>query len=145
MDWAFTFQAAMRNVFWGLIRTPPADSATPKGDRGARVKSNQLADRRAGTEAWPAKYVAGERFTMGDIPIGCRGAALDALPDRGGPTAQRRGLVRAAAASARLPPRTSTSRCREEDRAVTGAASGIGLACAESPGEGRLHAWFSPT
>ncbi len=23
MDWAFTFQGAMRNVFWGLIRTPP--------------------------------------------------------------------------------------------------------------------------
>ncbi len=23
MDFAFTFQGAMRNVFWGLIRTPP--------------------------------------------------------------------------------------------------------------------------
>ena len=23
MDWAFSFQSAMRNVFWGLIRTPP--------------------------------------------------------------------------------------------------------------------------
>ena len=69
MDWAFTFQSAMRNVFWGLIRTPPE-----KRDAGAieegRKKSIALLPILEQTLA-RQPYVAGREFTMGDIPIGC--------------------------------------------------------------------------
>jgi glutathione S-transferase len=69
MDWAFTFQSAMRNVFWGLIRTP-AEKRDLKAIEEGRKKSTELLaipesvlSRRA--------YVAGASFTMGDIPLGC--------------------------------------------------------------------------
>jgi len=69
MDWAFAFQSAMRNVFWGLIRTPPE-----KRDAGAieegRKKSIALLPILEQTLA-RQPYVAGREFTMGDIPIGC--------------------------------------------------------------------------
>jgi glutathione S-transferase len=69
MDWAFTFQNAMRNVFWGLIRTPPEkrdlkaiEEGTKKSHDLAALLDRALADK---------PYVAGQAFTMGDIPIGC--------------------------------------------------------------------------
>jgi len=69
MDWAFTFQGAMRNVFWGLIRTPPEKRDAKAIDEGRNktiallpVLDKTLTDR---------PYVAGKAFTMGDIPIGC--------------------------------------------------------------------------
>jgi len=68
MDWAFTFQGAMRNVFWGLIRTPPEKRDLKAIEEGAK-KSAELAgmlDRALAGRA----YVAGDAFTMGDIPIG---------------------------------------------------------------------------
>jgi glutathione S-transferase len=68
MDWAFSFQNAMRNVFWGLIRTPPEkrdakaiEEGTKKSHELAALLDRALADR---------PYVAGQAFTMGDIPIG---------------------------------------------------------------------------
>ena len=68
MDWAFTFQNAMRNVFWGLIRTPPEkrdlkaiEEGTQKSHELAAMLDKVLADR---------AFVAGAAFTMGDIPIG---------------------------------------------------------------------------
>jgi glutathione S-transferase len=68
MDWAFTFQSAMRSVFWGLIRTPPEkrdlkaiEEGTQKSHELAALLDKVLADR---------AYVAGAAFTMGDIPIG---------------------------------------------------------------------------
>jgi len=39
MDWAFTFQNAMRNVFWGLIRTPPEKRDAKAIEEGVK-KSN---------------------------------------------------------------------------------------------------------
>jgi glutathione S-transferase len=69
MDWAFTFQGAMRNVFWGLIRTPP-EKRDPKAIEEGRKKSIELL-------AIPESilstqnYLAGRAFTMGDIPFGC--------------------------------------------------------------------------
>jgi glutathione S-transferase len=69
MDWAFTFQSAMRNVFWGLIRTPP-EKRDPKAiDEGCQ-RSAQLVAMLDGVLAHKP-YVAGSAFTMGDIPIGC--------------------------------------------------------------------------
>jgi glutathione S-transferase len=68
----------MRVVFWGLVRTPPdkrdmaaiKKAAEDAGNLFGRLDA-LLADRR---------YVAGQHFTMGDIPVGCfvhRWYALD--------------------------------------------------------------------
>ena len=69
MDWAFTFLNAFRPVFWGLVRTPPEkrdmaaiEEARKKCAELAGVLDSGLAGRR---------YVAGDAFTMGDIPVGC--------------------------------------------------------------------------
>jgi glutathione S-transferase len=68
MDWSFSFQNAMRNVFWGLIRTPPEKRDAKAIEEGAK-KSHELAallDKALADRS----YVAGQAFTMGDIPIG---------------------------------------------------------------------------
>jgi glutathione S-transferase len=69
MDWAFTFQGAMRNVFWGLIRTPP-EKRDPKAIEEGRKRSAELL---AIPESVLAgrPYIAGKSFSMGDIPLGC--------------------------------------------------------------------------
>jgi len=69
MDWAFSFQSAMRDVFWGLIRTPPEKRDQKAIDAGAKA-SHELAGMLDGVLA-DRPYVAGTQFTMGDIPIGC--------------------------------------------------------------------------
>ena len=69
MDWAFAFQSAMRNVFWGLIRTPP-EKRDPNAIEDARKKTIALLPILEQTLA-RQPYVAGRSFTMGDIPIGC--------------------------------------------------------------------------
>jgi len=70
MDWAFTFQRAMRDVFWGLIRTPP-EKRDARAIEAGRVASNQLAADVLERSLEKKAYVAGDTFTMGDIPIGC--------------------------------------------------------------------------
>jgi glutathione S-transferase len=56
-------------VFWGLIRTPP-EKRDPKAIEEGRQKCVELL-------AIPEKILAGRRFitgdtfTMGDIPLGC--------------------------------------------------------------------------
>jgi glutathione S-transferase len=68
MDWAFTFQSAVRDAFWNLIRTPP-QKRDAQAIENARVKSGEMAgilDAALGDRL----YVAGA-FSMGDIPIGC--------------------------------------------------------------------------
>ena len=70
MDWQQTVATpAITPVFWQLIRTP-AD----KRDHGVIEKSK--ADSIAALTMLDAAlkgraYVAGEQFTMGDIPVGC--------------------------------------------------------------------------
>ena len=70
MDWAFTFQRAMRDVFWGLIRTP-AEKRDAKAIEEGRVASNRLAAEVLERSLQGRKYVTGDTFTMGDIPVGC--------------------------------------------------------------------------
>ena len=70
MDWAFTFQSAMRAVFWGLIRTP-ADKRDTRAIEEGRVKANQLAAEVLERSLEKKAYVTGDAFTIGDIPIGC--------------------------------------------------------------------------
>jgi glutathione S-transferase len=68
MDWAFTFLAAFRPVFWGLVRTP-ADKRDAKAIEEGRVKCAELLGMLDHALA-EKHYVAGG-FSMGDIPIGC--------------------------------------------------------------------------
>jgi glutathione S-transferase len=70
MDWAFTFQNAMRAVFWGLIRTP-AEKRDARAIEEGRARSNQLAAEVLERNLENKAYMTGEAFTMGDIPIGC--------------------------------------------------------------------------
>jgi glutathione S-transferase len=69
MDWAFTFQSAMRAVFWGLIRTPPEkrDHKAIEEGRSQSAKLLEVLERNLEKKT----YVTGDAFTMGDIPIGC--------------------------------------------------------------------------
>jgi len=69
MDWAYTFQAQFRTVFWGLVRTPP-EKRDLKAIEEARKKCGELL-------AIPDQalshrpYFAGNSLTIGDIPLGC--------------------------------------------------------------------------
>jgi len=69
MDWAFTFQSAMRAVFWGLIRTPPEKRDMKAIEEGCRKSAELLAIPESALSKKP--YMAGASFTMGDIPLGC--------------------------------------------------------------------------
>lgn len=70
MDWAFTFQSAMRDVFWGLIRTPPEKRDAKAIEAGAK-RSAELLGAVLETALAGKDYLAGKSFTMGDIPLGC--------------------------------------------------------------------------
>ena len=69
MDWAYTFQAQLRAVFWGLVRTPP-EQRDMKAIEEARKRCGELL-------AVPDHYLsnrpyfAGNSLTIGDIPLGC--------------------------------------------------------------------------
>jgi glutathione S-transferase len=69
MDWAYTFQAQFRTVFWGLVRTPP-EKRDMKAIEEARKKCAELL---AVPDQYLAKrpYFAGAGLTIGDIPLGC--------------------------------------------------------------------------
>ncbi|HTQ77752.1 MAG TPA: glutathione S-transferase [Burkholderiales bacterium] len=69
MDWAFTFLASMRPVFWNLVRTPPEKRDMAAVEDG-RKKCAQLAGMLDAALSG-RRYVAGDGFTMGDIPVGC--------------------------------------------------------------------------
>ena len=69
MEWSYTFQAAFRAVFWGLVRTP-AEKRDMKAIEEARVKCAELL---AVPDAALARrsYLGGAALTIGDIPLGC--------------------------------------------------------------------------
>ena len=70
MDWAFTLQNAMRDVFWGLIRTPlekrDAKAIEAGAKRSAELLGSVLEPALAGKD-----YLTGKNFSMGEIPLGC--------------------------------------------------------------------------
>ena len=68
MDWSFSFQASVRDAFWGLVRTPP-EKRDAQAIEKARVKSGEMAGILDAALA-DRMYVAGA-FSMGEIPIGC--------------------------------------------------------------------------
>jgi glutathione S-transferase len=69
MDWAFSFQSAMRNVFWGLIRTPPEKRDAMAIEEGRKKSAQLLAVPERTLSQRP--YLGGAGFTMADIPLGC--------------------------------------------------------------------------
>ena len=69
MDWQLTVCApAIQPLFWGLIRTPPEkrDMAAIDGAKEKMAGIMKILDAELGNSA----YVAGDAFSMGDIPVG---------------------------------------------------------------------------
>ena len=70
MDWQqTTLQPDMTPIFWNLVRTPESQrdmaavrAAAERVGRSWQILDAHLASRR---------FVAGDAFTMGDIPVGC--------------------------------------------------------------------------
>ena len=79
MDWQLsTFWPAIRTLFMGLIRTPP-DKRDPRAleeSRGKTAEVLRVLDAHLATH----EYIAGDKFTMGDIPLGCGVWRWMALP-----------------------------------------------------------------
>jgi glutathione S-transferase len=69
MDWAFTFQASLRAVFWNLVRTPPEKRDMKAVEEGRQKCAELLAIPDAALANRP--YFGGESLTIGDIPLGC--------------------------------------------------------------------------
>lgn len=79
MDWQqTTCGPAMTNMFWGLVRTPPEkrDHAAIEASRKATAEAMNILDKHLAT----SKYVAGDAFTMADIPLGCMAYRWLAFP-----------------------------------------------------------------
>ena len=79
MDWATsTINPLMSPLFWGLIRTAPEKRNADELEK-LRIKMEDLMgilDAQLATRA----FVAGDAFTMGDIPVGCFAQRWLALP-----------------------------------------------------------------
>jgi glutathione S-transferase len=69
MDWAYTFQASLRAVFWGLIRTPAEKRDLKAIEEGKKRCGELLAIPDQALAHRP--YVVGNSLTIGDIPLGC--------------------------------------------------------------------------
>jgi glutathione S-transferase len=69
MDWTFTFLNVFRPVFWGLVRTPPEKRDLATIEDGRKKSAELLGHFDAALAA--RSYVAGDAFTVGDIPMGC--------------------------------------------------------------------------
>ena len=69
MDWQLTVMGpAITPVFWGLIRTPPEkrDHAAIEAGKVKTVAAAKMLDDQLGK----TKYLAGDAFSYGDIPVG---------------------------------------------------------------------------
>lgn len=69
MDWQATaLWPGFRDAFWGLVRTPEAerDAAAIEASQQATAKRLVALERQLGS----SRFVAGDTFTMADIPLG---------------------------------------------------------------------------
>ena len=69
MDWAFTFQASLRAVFWNLVRTAPEQRDMKAVEEGRQKCAQLLAIPDAVLANRP--YFGGNSLTIGDLPLGC--------------------------------------------------------------------------
>lgn len=79
MDWTTSsFAPAFRDLFWGVLRTAPEQRDAP-AIAAALERSGQLlarADAALSRQPW----LSGERFAMGDIPLGAFAYAWFGMP-----------------------------------------------------------------
>jgi glutathione S-transferase len=69
MDWQLSaFNAAIVPLFWNLIRTPP-DKRDPKAVAAALDKTSK-AWQMVETHLAKNRFLGGEEFSLGDIPLG---------------------------------------------------------------------------
>ena len=69
MDWQIsTVSPTLVPVFWGLIRTPLKERNAGEIEKARKKLSANLSI--LDTHLKNSKYIGGENFTMGDIPIG---------------------------------------------------------------------------
>lgn len=69
MDWQLTIVSpAMVPVFWGLVRTPPEKRDNARIEEARQKLSGVMGILDAHLKE--SKYVAGDSFTVGDIPLG---------------------------------------------------------------------------
>jgi glutathione S-transferase len=69
MDWQLSVMGpAITPVFWGLIRTPPEkrDANAIAAGKVKTVAAAKMLDEQLGK----TKYLAGDAFSYGDIPVG---------------------------------------------------------------------------
>jgi glutathione S-transferase len=70
MDWqASTFWPTFRPLFWNLVRMP-VDQRDEKAMEESRFRTSEILGY-LDTHLKNRPFVAGEAFTMGDIPMGC--------------------------------------------------------------------------
>ena len=70
MDWTLsTLHGPYRDVFWGLVRTPPEKRNLEQIEASRRKCAGLWAIVDAALEG--KRFVGGERLTIGDIPLGC--------------------------------------------------------------------------
>ena len=70
MDWTTAqLSPTFREVFWGMVRTAPEKRDLPfiEKNRVATAKAFEIVNTLLGAR----DFVAGDRLTMGDIPLGC--------------------------------------------------------------------------
>ncbi|KRG85725.1 MULTISPECIES: glutathione S-transferase family protein [Stenotrophomonas] len=79
MDWTISsFAVAFRDLFWGVVRTAPADRDAARID-AALVRCGELlalADAELARQSW----LSGDTFAMGDIPLGAFAYAWFEMP-----------------------------------------------------------------
>jgi glutathione S-transferase len=82
MDWQLSVMGpAMHPVFWGLVRTPP-DKRDPKAIEAGKVRSAEAA-RILDAQLAKTKFLAGDAFSYGDIPVGIMARRYrDLVPER---------------------------------------------------------------
>ncbi|MEA9566024.1 MULTISPECIES: glutathione S-transferase [Xanthomonas] len=69
MDWTTsTFASVFRDLFWGVLRTPEAERDAARIASALAQSGELLARADAALAQQP--YLSGERFAMGDIPLG---------------------------------------------------------------------------
>jgi glutathione S-transferase len=82
MDWQLSVLGpAIHETFWGLVRTPPEkrNLAAIAASKAKTTAAIQILDAQLAKTA----YVAGDAFSMGDIPVGIFGYRFHALvPER---------------------------------------------------------------
>lgn len=79
MDWMVsTFWPTFRALFWNLVRTPPAER-NAKETAESLEKTGEILTY-LDTFLQDRKYIAGDTFSIGDIPMGCAIWRWFALP-----------------------------------------------------------------